>query len=434
MSLVQPSLAEGIGHSSRTDTSPTKDHLHTKAVDATDAVEDKPEQIYSSQHEAYDEPIYDLCYDADDNDTMPPSPCKIEPILAVPVLPPKSALRTSNPLENMYLKMGSHPAVGPADTGYVVSHDVYLSSEEDASSSADDFSEYEYDSSTESYSHYSPSRRRSHEDTAKLVAVVFSGKPSIIELSARHRSVSPTSTHVLDRSSTFSSTRSPVDRPSTPSSSVSSLYPASRSSSLVADTAGKSKPLFLSVDPYASGTSYSLDLVFQDKVQRPDAESPIKQPKTPTQMVKDITRTFSLVKKRSRPFLHAATSSQLPPQRVDTASRLTRSSVFQSVLDEEAEKAHEKSVPEQPLTPMSPPMTYEDIMRTAKLNATYASHNSAQTPQQQIRSQSLSVQLPPTPVSPSSSPIFPAPGARNGLLSGFAARRRSMRLTGRVVL
>src|SRR6478609_7605544 len=129
-------------------------------------------------------PIYSPSADADSSPestptTMIPSQRQLS---AAPALPAKSSLRASRCLDGLL----THKLTPEGQAPFSTPHDVYLSSEEDASSSADDFSDFEFDSgSDESQS----TRRGSQEDTAKVVSVVFSGKPSVIDLP--RRSVSP---------------------------------------------------------------------------------------------------------------------------------------------------------------------------------------------------------------------------------------------------
>lgn len=63
-------------------------------------------------------------------------------------------------------------------------HDVYLSSEEDASSSADDFSDYDLDSEEE-HTGESPLSTVEEHLSARAVSIVFYGKPSLVTMPAR---------------------------------------------------------------------------------------------------------------------------------------------------------------------------------------------------------------------------------------------------------
>ncbi|KAK3325358.1 hypothetical protein B0H66DRAFT_529402 [Apodospora peruviana] len=383
----------------------------------TQSVDDS-QRIFPVQQTVYDHSSLDNFYEMDDTDAVAPSPKRVRAEETAPALPQKSALRpASRLLDNHGLKLGG--SIETATPCQATPLDVYLSSEEDASSEADDFSDYDYDSSNEDVT--SPTRMGSHEDTARVVSVIYSGKPSIVDLSLRRRSLSPSSTSTAGKRLSNASSHSPErDRPSSPASSMSSpsRSPQSgRKSSLLADIMTKKRPPFLNIDPYANGSTYSLELP-----KSADTPEDAKPPKTPTQILKGVGRTFSLVRKRSRPFLgnfspqpagqaprdpfatpvsarHSFTLSGDGPSR----DNLTRVSTMppSAGLDEQP--------PAQPRTPQTP-VTYNDIVKAAKKNAMMVP-----PPQEQ-------------PVSPSSSPET---GAKRGILSGLAARRRSIKLTGK---
>ncbi|KAK0651882.1 hypothetical protein B0T16DRAFT_320950 [Cercophora newfieldiana] len=341
---------------------------------------------------------YPSFYEVDDHDTMAPNPKRARSSAdAAPELPRKSALRASRlfVLDNLGLQLGGSVET-PVGPGQQTPLDVYLSSEEDASSDADDFSDYGYDSSNEDP--LSPTRRSSHEDTARVVSVVYSGKPSIVDLTLlRRRSISPNSLVSRTRSSTASSTRSPLERPDTPASSVPSPVQPSRKGNLLSDLLVKKRPPFLNIDPYANGSTYSLEMPKQQERMSVEEESPIKVPKTPTQLFKGVSRTFSLVRKRSRPMLR------------------TESPQLQETVRPSTSLARVETTEEPQVIPPNTPVTYNDIMRAAKKNA---------------------MMMPPTDSSSPVSPISPqaaGPSQKRGILSGLAARRRSIKLTGKVI-
>jgi len=327
---------------------------------------------------------------------MAPSPKRARSSADAPELPRKSALRASRLLDNLGLKLGGavETPVGP---GQQTPLDVYLSEEEDVSSDADDFSDYGYDSSNEDP--LSPTRRSSHEDTARVVSVVYSGKPSIVDLTLlRRRSISPNSIATRTRSSTSSSAESPVNRPYTPASSVPSPVQPVRKGSMLSDLLVKKRPPFLNIDPYANGSTYSLEM--QGQQGRTAEEENTKVPKTPTQLLKGMSRTFSLVKKRSRPMLR--TESPQPQELVRPSTSFARV---------ESTEEHTTNTPHTPMTPV----TYKEIMRAAKKNA---------------------MMMPPPESSSPASPVSPqaaGPSQKRGILSGLAARRRSIKLTGKVI-
>ena len=129
--------------------------------------------------------------------------------LKAPALPPRSEKRASRILDNMILGLknldGSTPkelekisVVGEEDP-----HELYLSSEEDASLSddyEDSLNELEPVDSNETGERVTSSRassRRSQEDTARVVSFIMVGKPQIVDIFQ----TSPTATqkrHSLD--------------------------------------------------------------------------------------------------------------------------------------------------------------------------------------------------------------------------------------------
>ncbi|KAK4646548.1 hypothetical protein QC761_211520 [Podospora bellae-mahoneyi] len=398
----------------------------------------QPGIAYTNKQTAtqFDEPIFDEYHDMDEEhpDTLAPSPKRVRtnPTNVVPELPKKSSRRVSRILDNHGLKLGGEEGQATAP------HDIYLSSEEDASSDADDFSEYDYDSSIEDPdSPTAATRRGSQEVTARVVSVVFAGKPSIVNLSLRkQRSVSLSSSSVntsRTRNSTESSeseslkpsTTAPIhpsgDRPITPASSLSarSSNPNRRSSSsLLSDLlANKRKPpAFLSIDPYANGSHYSLEAVPKplDSLEGEAA----KTPRTPTQILKGVTRSFSLARKKSRPTLDTSESSVSHQPRPSTSTK--RSSLQHSVSvsddqleehDEEKENISSRIGDKTPQTPI----TYNDILRAVKKNAIVMSGSQPGLPSDIL-----------SPTSPNTE------RQKRGILSGLSARRRSVKFTGRV--
>lgn len=216
-----------------------------------------------------------------------------------PALPVKSGLRSSRFLEPIDSKAdldSDQPPLSPA----TAPHDVYLSSEEDASSSADDFSDYDFESDSE-FPPDSPERRKSHEDTARVVSFIFYGKPSIVQLPPRAKTVEPVDgPRGIPRTAT-----EPVLRRTSVSSIASSsiLSTISRSSTIISSGYTRQKPAFLSIDPYASKTDLS-------EPRHEGADRP-PTPRGGAGGGSMLRRTFSLARKRSKTALRAAvTDSQ----------------------------------------------------------------------------------------------------------------------------
>ncbi len=367
-----------------------------------------------------------------------------------PPLPERNAMRASRLLDNLGLKLGGGGSLEALSLATATPHDVYLSSEEDASSSAGEFSDYDYESSNDNDDDHAlpPARRRSsHEDTARVVSVVYAGKPSIIDLSEIRRSGSrgsaqsrPLSTVETTTTASSGSGSEMKRRMSAASAtSLSSLHQPPRKSMLSTLLLSKHKPPpFLTIDPYANGSTYSLEIPREEDAEDPLPAAPPRTPRTPTALIKGVSRTFSLVRKRSRPLLQAVASASasspsrdtlaLPPptpseptspahlelpQQQQQQQQQTHTTVVIPPPPEEASPL--LAVPETPRTPQSP-VTYNDIIRAAKKNARLS-------PGLQPPSGQLHLGAPPSPVSP----LSPS-GAKKGFLGGLAARRRSIKM------
>ncbi|KAM7204187.1 hypothetical protein V8F33_001822 [Rhypophila sp. PSN 637] len=386
---------------------PLRESNHSTDASNTQVVNNRQSRIFSLQPPPYDQSILNEFYDEmDKTDTMAPSPKRARAGENAPELPQKSALRTSRiMLDNHGLKLGG--SIETTEPGQATPLDMYLSSEEDASSEADDFSDYGYDSSNEDAT--SPTRRESHEITARVVSVIFSGKPLIVDLTIRRRSMSPSNASIGKRSSVLS-TKSPLDRPSSSASSTFNSTPsiASRKSSLFSDIMTKKRPPFLNIDPFANGSQYSLDL---PKDAEKGESQAVKPPKTPTQILKGVSRTLSLVRKRSRPLLGSLSPQpEASPRETFTAPTRHSFSMAAALSQENLSLrpvSEQSAPPGQPRTPQTP-VTYNDIVRAAKKNA-------IMSPPPEVTQQTVSPQAP----------------AKRGILSGLAARRRSIKLTGK---
>ncbi|MBE3048113.1 hypothetical protein IMZ48_37535 [Candidatus Bathyarchaeota archaeon] len=271
-----------------------------------------------------------------------------------PALPRRSTLRASMLLDSMPLKLqdADQPSLARAP------HELYLSSEEDASSSAGDFSEYGDEDDEEAEG----AARKSYEDVARAVPVVFAGKPTVVTVRPRPR-----------RSSTmplpFSFPRAdkhlsamPLPRADKRSSTMP-LSPADKRSSAMplprprADTAEAPKrqntqPAFLDTDPFHE-----------------PRESMLK-------------RTMGLVRKRSKPFLNMSMANASQPAlgsnagNFSTASLVSQSpsSVSQSPVAEQEPRPRRGRAPSMPpVNPDGAPVTYQDIMRSVRKNESRSS-------------------------------------------------------------
>ncbi|KAB5531277.1 hypothetical protein GE09DRAFT_1064011 [Coniochaeta sp. 2T2.1] len=371
----------------------------------------EPRHTYTRSTDSYDETLLDSYYPEKVRTQSKAESQKNLPNMDAPALPQRSALRASR-MFDMDTKFQA--SVQSTELSQATPHDIYLSSEEDASSSADEFEFSDYDFESENEDPQSP-RRISHEDTARVVSVVFAGKPSLIDLPATRRSVSPTSTAEARRRASTVSSISPSLHRSVTESAASSIqqHQSPRKSSLVSSLLSRKKaPPFLNIDPYANGSTYSLDAVSKQEVED---ESPLKTPKTPTAMLKNgMSRTLSLVRKRSRPLLNTNITTETAPEHPGNEHT-------ESPAPAPAPPARTQTEPLTNTTRMSslpsPAVTYQDIIKAAKKNSFMA-------PLAQ-----------PSPASEShheQSPITPTT-ARRGILSGLAAKRKSAKFTGRVI-
>ncbi|KAI1469757.1 uncharacterized protein F4812DRAFT_302106 [Daldinia caldariorum] len=307
-----------------------------------------------------------------------------EVTIAPPKLPEKSILRTTR-LLNTLQRISTEPIADP--------HDAYLSSEEDASSSADDFSDYEYESNSDRSEKF-PRRRKSQEDTARAVSVIYVGKPLVVDLTCCRRSVSPM--------------RRPRTRSSSPSIRTTSFesppsHPLRKTSFTSSMEMPRENPSFLSQDPFAN-SNYKLEPALKDPVSTdssPRAKTPFHR----------LQRSMNLVRKRSRPNLKEAASRDSILSLRSISSSTTDLQLALNTLRTAGEDQH-ASKPE-PLSARTTwhqtPVTYNDIMMSARRES-------------QPR---LLTKLPPSSLPPSPSPTF-----KRGILSGLHMnRRRSLRLS-----
>lgn len=384
-----------------------------RTINYRDSLPGAPKPMYA--RESFDESMFrELCPSTSDDTMMNPTTTKQSPTEAQqqassppPALPQKSSLRASRVLDALTLKLDPVANEPTTLARTTAPHEVYLSSEEDASSSADDFSDYDFDSASDhdeadattakttaaatgsSSSSSNNSRKRSYEDIAKAVAVVFSGKPTIVQIT----------TTTAKRSATPSTTASRSSTPNLLSRrlSIATSHPP-RSTSLALHSNG-SQPAFLDTDPYAD--SPSLEVV------EAGTSNHHANPRSSTSVLKKTLGT--LVKKRSRPLLKTNFSNS-------SLTRLDRTCSSSPSIQSTSQKEEETETlktPTTPLTPLSPasrtstmPVTYREIIKNAKRNA-------ANVPQS------------PGITSPASS--IP-PEKRSRLLAGLSmSRRRSIR-------
>ncbi|KAK0383406.1 hypothetical protein NLU13_9318 [Sarocladium strictum] len=288
-----------------------------------------PASEASPTSDTYDHDIIDR-YRADMMNSGP-----IKPSTRAPALPMKSARRVSRFLDTTITPI-SRPQSKTRSNPIATPYDVYLSSEEDASSSADDFSDFDLDSDSE--------ENKKHHGysiviTARVVSVIFSGKPSIIELPCRARKSGSSAGHL-----TRAETEPILTRRLSTTSSASSVtlsHPPRLSSRMPNSIERSHRPTFLNTDPFASKAG--------EEIERPAT------PLTPSVMFK---RGLSLVKKRSR--------HQLSPDGFYSHSK-ENISVQTLPVDPEEERQSRQMVGS-PLEAKSPG-SYQEMMRTARWKA-----------------------------------------------------------------
>ncbi|PSR97168.1 hypothetical protein BD289DRAFT_426603 [Coniella lustricola] len=388
-----------------------------------------------------------------------------------PMLPQKSALRASRMLDGLVGLKFTAPADTPAFTQ--TPHDEYLSSEEEASSTTDDCSDFEYDSGSDDQTTPSPvSEGSKHQVTARVVSVIFSGKPSMIQVPQNRRSISPTSIEQMQKlvqlqqeTSNESDVKSRRRMSTSTVSSRASSRPDSRitlpprSSSMQPPGASRPNLPFLTIDPYANGSTYSLGTPLSaqepQELQEPksaeDQDRP-KTPKTPTKMFKGVARAMSLMKRKSTPRMNQAflapseasgrptspSTSSIPeeadePREVPASSPSRAASPLQKLTGEtEPAKAASTALPPSPPSrppprPQLQPITHDEIVRLAEKNARMNKHKSVN---RAVYGEHM-LDSPISPMSPLTTPSPLTPSKRASAF-GFGRRRMSMKLTGKL--
>jgi hypothetical protein len=245
----------------------------------------------------------------------------------VPQLPTRSSRRVTTLLASLPHKLDAEEQT-ELSRAAPLEHDHYLSSEEDASSSADDLSsEYSLDSDyDEDLSPLSTNQRTPVEQvTARAVSVIFSGKPSIVNLPRRSTgpsfsSSSSSSSLSLMPPSRASTTGTEASAPIHPSFAKRMSIMSFRSANTPSHTAAprssiKSRPNSVMLVDIAEHRGHGRprpNFLDSDPFPSPPIEAPVSprlHSKTPGTMLK---KTFNLVKRRSsRARLSQAENSSL---------------------------------------------------------------------------------------------------------------------------
>ncbi|KAI0490682.1 hypothetical protein F4859DRAFT_458827 [Xylaria cf. heliscus] len=309
-----------------------------------------------------------------------------EVMIEPPAIPKRNTLRTSRFLDNLKLN-----SIESATKSLNSTQNVYLSSEEDVSSSADEYSDSDYESSSEE-SEKSSVRRKSQEVTARVVSVVFVGKPNVVELASNRRSISPAK---RPQSEFFGrSVSSPFGTENRPD------YPPRKISLTSINDLPKQYPSFLNQDPFSNSPYTKRESVLTIETNSSAGPYP-RTPRTPTGAFQRIQKTINLARKRSRPNLKAAAQSNASMSSLNLSNPNTSQECQASINSPE----------------LASPVTYNGILNVSRRNSIAAS------------AMTSSVVQSPITYSQPASPITPVTTTKRSLLSGLNMnRRRSMRI------
>lgn len=238
-----------------------------------------------------------------------------------PTVPPRSQLRASRIFESLTIELKAleRAALGKELERQSVESDPYasyVSSEEDASESADEYDESIIELDCDRPFSSGASSRHSHEDTARVVSFMFVGKPQLVDVvshspptslkrrstdltedSARRR---PTPIRLIPSLSRGSTRTSSLPQSQSTISLPLRQYNNPSSHSLASRASKTSKHSFLDTDPFSSHET-------QDTQVSLPAQPSDVAPKTPTSIVegmRSVSRTIGMAaKKRSMPKL-----------------------------------------------------------------------------------------------------------------------------------
>ncbi|KAL3422920.1 hypothetical protein PVAG01_04667 [Phlyctema vagabunda] len=162
-------------------------------------------------------------------------------VVKAPTLPQRNERRTSKMLDTLTIELkGLEAAHNEGAQDVSDPHELYLSSEEDASESADDYEgsllsceDVDEKRSTSSRA----SSRASQQDTAKLVLLKFVGKPQVVEICIHSQSRKPSPEPVVRQSQSSLSLRRPSPPPHYPTSNYRLSISSSSNSSVLSNSA-----------------------------------------------------------------------------------------------------------------------------------------------------------------------------------------------------
>lgn len=260
----------------------------------------EPEILSSTEDQHYDDDYEDEEYDEEmmDDGTIINRP-RPKKAAKCPAVPPRSARRASKGLDLNCLEK-EQPRTEEVEDAFDP-HQLYLSSEEDASESADDYDESLLDLLDDDRTPSRTSSLKSFEDTARVVSFMFVGKPLLVEISiekpkpkSRQRQRRPSPLR-LDSISSFRplTQKANLPRQNTDPDIVSSV--ASIHTTTTDSETQSIAPSFLDADPFPPSTTS-------------DAHPPTTNTtalKTPTTTLSNawktgVSRTLSLAKSARR--------------------------------------------------------------------------------------------------------------------------------------
>ncbi|RDW78496.1 hypothetical protein BP5796_06348 [Coleophoma crateriformis] len=323
--------------------STTKDNI-SQNIDAS-------EKDAARDYDDFDQFNEDECLDSDMEGSIlhRPRPKKAQRTPAVPQRSDKRASRIRQDFESEMKQLEAGISAVDSDP-----HELYLSSEEDASESADDASLLSYDEEEDEENASRATSRSSslssQPDTARAVSFKFAGKPQVIDIFLHpHLPTRRSTAPAENRQSTMSSMS--FTRPSPPQYSPSSNYRLSVCSSNSSSSSSLSHKLSLSNFRPSSRQSSKADIPSMAKPFSPSASSYVSRSTSflasdpcPTPAPNEsepkprtfLQRTFSAARRRpSMPKMNLSYTSGVVSQR--------QSSLGLSQTYREAEKGHQRT-------------------------------------------------------------------------------------------
>lgn len=399
---------------------PSMDQVHfeeqNEKLDLQSKVKEKERDEKDSGYEDFDA-FEEEPEDSDMEGSILHRPRPKKKVQQPPAVPQRSDKRASKILENVLLELKSLDgtvSTKEEEQQSIVSdpHELYLSSEEDASLS-DDYEDVEslveFESSPTEDGDSKPSSRassrRSQEDTARVVSFTLVTRPQIIQIiipppavtAKRHstnleqltsssyipsassyipkstRRPTPLKLHSSTRRLSVSSTSSNPLSMHHSNQSVSSLPPRKSSKlSNLSSIMTNAKNSFLTSDPFGTPTP--------DSAHKDDEQETPVTPKTPTSMAasawkRSLGRTMSKARKPSMPKLSLAYTQGVVSHR-DSSVRLAHQLALEETKELNEERARiqravtmpiQNSTPGSatgtPTTPQDGPLRYQDIMK-----------------------------------------------------------------------